>query len=69
MANNVVVTKSALLDTLQTAYSMSIGDGFSYLWKQLMGIQMSSLVYFICLIVALKILFAVLKHLGVMKRD
>ena len=69
MANDVIVVKSALWDTLQTAYLMSIGDGFSYLWKQLMGIRMSSLVYFIFLLVALKILFVVLKHFGVMKKD
>jgi hypothetical protein len=69
MGKEIIVVKSPLLETFETAYSMSIGDGFSYLWKQVMSIPMSSLVYFVCLLVGLKILFLVLKHFGVMKKD
>ena len=69
MAKQLEVIKNPFLETLDTAYSMSIGDGFAYIWKQLMSIPMSSLVYFICLLIGLKILFVVLKHFGVMKKD
>lgn len=69
MAKQLEVVKNPFLETLNTAYSMNIGDGFAYIWKQLMSIPMSSLVYIICLLIGLKILFAVLKHFGVMKRD
>jgi hypothetical protein len=69
MEKQLVVTKNLTLETLETVYAMNIGDGFAYLWKQLMSIPMSSLVYLICLLIGLKILFAVLKHFGVMKKD
>jgi hypothetical protein len=69
MAKQLEVVKNPFFEALNTAYSMNIGDGFAYLWKQLMSIPMSSLVYLICLLIGLKILFIVLKHFGVMRKD
>lgn len=69
MQKDVIIIKSSFLDTLETMYLMSIGDGFSYLWKQLMSIPMSYLVYLIFLLLFMKLIFIVLQRFGVMKKD
>jgi len=64
-----LVVSSPVLQRLEKVASMTIGDGFSYMWGLLMGLSMWYLIYFICLLIALKIFFIVLKHYGLMKRD
>jgi hypothetical protein len=64
-----LVVSSPVLQSLEKVASMTIGDGFSCVWGLLMGLPMWYLIYFICLLTTLKILFIVLKRFGLMKKD